>query len=69
MACCGVIKLSTLKKHNRWDAGYYLGDPSLQKELDMAKEQTKQARARVAKRRRAVMRIRSRLLLCKQVVK
>ena len=46
-----VVKLSTLRKYNRWDARFYLGDPSAAAELQAAELRMTQAQEAVDRKR------------------
>jgi len=55
MARWGTIRLSTLAKYNRWDVGFYLGNPELQKRLHNAENNLKQAQKRVDLAQQAIV--------------
>lgn len=46
-----VVKLSTLRKYNRWDARFYLGDPQAVAELKAAELRMTQAQEAVDRKR------------------
>lgn len=44
---CAIVKSSTIAKHRRWDARFYLGDPSLSDEIAAAEKRVSQAQTKL----------------------
>lgn len=48
---CGIVSSKLVRETGRWDAEYYLGDPNIDTQIEIAKKHVRQATSRLRQRK------------------